>query len=118
MKDKKKKQYLVLPLVAFFVVASMFGKKAYEKHFSDRNALLIKNIVALTQDEGPDLDWFSALRPEECVLKKNNAGAAFYYNGVLIPAGGTYEVMGTRMECKFNLFNTCDVSKQTVCVEN
>lgn len=33
-------------------------------------------------------------------------------------AGGTYEVMGTRMECKFNLFNTCDVSKQTVCVEN
>ena len=115
----RKKTMMLSCIAACAIVSGYVGMKAYESHAEDVNNLIMENVEALSQDgDNSDRDWFAALRPEECTLKKINLGGAFYYKGFLIPAGGSYSVMGTRMACTFNLFNTCDVSKQTLCIEN
>ena len=113
-----KLQKLVLSLVAVAACAGAFGTYENYQQSGESNALLAENVEALSQKECPDWDWFSALRPAECTIRKKNLAGAFYYKGVFVPAGASYTVYGTRMECQFHLINRCDVTKQTSCRES
>ena len=99
---------------------SITGRTDYSNYsfLSSVGSSIASNASTSSSSSNGDRDWFAALRPAECKINKINIGGAFYYKGVLIPAGGTYYVYGTRMECQFNLFNTCDVTKQTACKES
>lgn len=104
--------------VAAISVIGMGTSKAYKSYtanLADGSSLLSENVLALSEGSS---DWFAALRPVDCTITKTNGGGGFYYKGVWIAAGATYTVYGTRKECCFNLFNTCDVSQQTGCVPN
>lgn len=112
------KKKIMLSCIVAAIIATLVVEKGMKLHTSEDNEMFMMNIEALSQSEDADRDILAALRPEECTLNKTNFVSGFFWNGKLIAVGGTYEVKGTQMACKFNLFNTCDVTKQTTCTEN
>lgn len=113
-----KKRRIFAPLLGAVVLglSAYVGYRTYGAYTDvNESDLLLANAEALADGEGNVL-WFSNLRNVECTLSKINMGAAFYYKGVLIPAGASYTHYGSKKRCEREItVNTCNTSDETAC---
>lgn len=111
---KQKKNKIALAMVAIIAIGaySTFGCY-YEGKGVDN--ILNENVLALSEGSN---DWFASLDNVSCPITRVNGAAVIVVGEYVIPAYATYTVYGTRKECCFSLFGTCDVSQQTTCQSN
>ena len=115
------KKTLKTAIFAFAVVAAgLSGYKAYDAYSVKESTLMSENIEALSTGNGGDgagqYDiWWNKLASLECEKTIINGSVGIFVEGVYVKPHASYTVKGSKKDCVFWPFTTCNPNDITLC---
>ncbi len=117
MRKKKSKAFCAfIATAAACTCAYKASISSYTQNTPEEDLLIAENALALSEDSKYDIPW-KALGEESCTIKKINGDVSITIDGVTIAPHASYEVDGTKKDCSFWPFATCNPDAITLCHE-